>query len=392
MPFKLVWETYEGGKRRFSPHWSSGAKAYIRGHYAGQPYFESLRTSDRNIAKRDFALREAEIIKHHEASKHQIPGRCNFAHAVKIYMGTSDPKVVDPTGRIAKIVDAIDHKKFLDELSQTDLDDLAKKLRPKAGPKTLNREVYTPFISVYNAAVGDRKAPERRWRRPRGANDEFYTTPPTDEDISKLIDCAMDTHGRGPKKAVRNRAAILFVTLTGERTSAVIKLLLNNVTLSDNPDGDPAKDIGSVYFGKTKNGKPRRVQLPPILVRALREHIAVNEVKPTDRLFGWTSRFALAQMIRKARKAAGLDAVRPHDVGRHSFGRRMTAAGLDRRQLKKAGNWDSDAAVARYEHLAEDVITETVRNVDTSGFVTIDVTRNKPGNKRDYSIKKARKS
>src|SRR5262249_31656420 len=157
--------------------------------------------------------------------------------------------------------------------------------------------------------------------------------------------------GRGPKKAIRNRAALLCIALTGERTSAVTNLVLEDVTLAPNPDNDPSKDVGSVYFAATKNGKERTVQLAPILVRALREHIKENGIKAGKRLFGWETRYALAQMVRKARKTAGLRWFRPHDAGRHSFGRRMTAAGLDRRELKKAGNWDSDKAVERYEHL-----------------------------------------
>lgn len=359
--FKIVWEVYRAGKRKFEDNWTSGAKAYMRGHYAGKPYFESLRTGDREVAKTAFADRVAEIVHGVKEREEVCEGRCNFAYAVKLYFGSDDPKKVDPTGRIARIFDEI-AEKYLDEFSQIDLDKLATKLRPKAGPKTRNREVYTPFVAVYNAAVQDRKAPERKWRRPRGAHDEYPVNPPTDAEIAILIESAVRDHGRGPKKAARNKAALLMFALTGERTTPITQLLGKHLVL------EPDSDRGSAYFGKTKNGKPRRVLLAPMLVVALKEHLALTTVGPDERVFGWKSRFALAQMVRRAREHAKLEPYRPHDIGRHSFGRRMTAAGMDRRQLKKAGNWDSDAAVARYEHLADDQIAEAVRDVDTSAL------------------------
>lgn len=69
MSFKIVWESYKAGKRTFSEAWTTGAKAYLRGSYAGKPHFESLKTGDRLEASRAFALRQAEIIKTHEAAK-----------------------------------------------------------------------------------------------------------------------------------------------------------------------------------------------------------------------------------------------------------------------------------------------------------------------------------
>lgn len=368
MSLKLLWESYEGGKRKFSATWSPGAKAYLRGHVGGHPYFESLGTRDRIEAKSKFAIRNGEIYKVLEDRK-RGRGRCNFAFAVKLYFGTSDPGVVDPAGRINKIFNEI-ALRFLDEFGQADLDALAKKLRPNAGPKTLNREVYTPFIAAYNAAVADGKAPFRKWRRPRGSNEEFETRPPTDVQIAKLIESAERDHGRGKLKALRNKAAILLVTLTGERATAVCKLRGQDIALQPNPSGEPDLDRGAVYFAKTKNGKERAVPLAPIAVRALRDHIEASRVGPKDTLFGWQTRSGLSQMIGHARAYAGLSQFRPHDVGRHSFGRRMTAAGLDRRQLKKAGNWKSDKAVERYEHFDDDQLSEVVRSVDTSSLVT----------------------
>jgi integrase len=368
MPFKLIWETRDpSGKRKYSQAWTRGAKAYIRGHHAGHPYFESLQTRSRSVAAQQFAKRQSEIV---EGANAGIDGKINFAGAVKLYFGSEDPEVIDPTGRIAKIFDKIAERKIA-TFGQSDLDDLAKELRPNAGPKTRNREVYTPFIAVYNAAAADGKAVERRWRRPKGAHDDFETSPPSDEQIALLIKAASRIWGRSELEAIRNKAAILMVTLTGERNTAISTLKAKDISFW-------GEDEGAVVFGKTKNRKPRRVLMPPILVRAMREYLdLLAKESPTgtvghDRqIFRWETRAGLSRMILRARKTAGIGDFRPHDVGRHGFGRRIRqTAGIDLPKLKKAGNWLSDAAVARYDHFAADEVDHAVRDVDTKDLET----------------------
>jgi len=362
--FKLLWQSRtQDGKRTYSERWSRGARAYIRGYHDGHSYFESLETGDRIKAQTNFTKRSAEIVKASEKPK-SAKRRCNFAYAVTLYFGTADPAIKDPTNRIAKIFDKW-ATRFLDEIEQVELDKLARELRPSAGPKTLNREVYTPFISVYNAAVEAGKAPQRKWKRPDGANAVRPTNPPTDKDINKLILVAADSaahSGRSPRTAARNRAALLTVTLTGERTTAVSKTIWRHIDFA----------AGTYYYPETKNRKERRVLMPPLLIRALKAYAELCTLEgalgpdPDARVFGWETRSGLSIMVRRARRKAKLGNVRPHDIGRHSFGRRLTAGGMDRRRLKKAGNWESDAAVERYEHFELDEVSMAVRDVDTT--------------------------
>ena len=364
MPFRLLWESRTSqGKRAYSRDWSKGARAYIRGNHDGQPYFESLETSDRAKAQTNFIKRSAEIIKESENSN-RARGRCNFAYAVTLYFGTSDPTIKDPTGRIARIFDKL-AMRFLDEIEQVELDKLARELRPTAGPKTLNREIYTPFIAVYNAAVEDGKAPRKQWRRPEGAYDVVPTNPPTDRDINRLISVAADCaakSGRNKRTAARNRAALLTVTLTGERTTAVSRTIWRDIDFA----------AGTYFYPETKNRKQRFVHMPPLLIRALMAYAQLctpqgaSAPDPDAKVFGWETRSGMALMVRRARKKAGIGNVRPHDIGRHSFARRLTSGGMDRRRLKRAGNWESDAAVARYEHFELDEVAIAVRDIDTS--------------------------
>ncbi|MBS0270732.1 MAG: tyrosine-type recombinase/integrase [Proteobacteria bacterium] len=368
MPFKLLWESRtEAGKRKYSSDWSSGARAYLRGNYAGHAYFESLETGDRKLAQINFTKRAAEIVTETEARKRN-KGRCNFAYAVTLYFGTSKPEERDPTGRISKIFDKWGTK-FLDEISQVDLNNLAVELHPNAGPKTLNREVFTPFIAVYNAAVDDNRAPQKRWKRPDGCYKKAKTVAPGDADINKLIAAASDIDGRNELKALRNRAAILTITLTGERTTAAtVKLRWCDIDFTEN----------TIYFPETKNGKERLVLMPPLLARTLATYKEAANPKPDDIVFGWKTRFGISQMIQHARKKAGLTHYRPHDIGRHGFARRMLRkGGLKRPQLKRAGNWESDAAVERYEHFELDEIDFAVRDIDTSELEVVE-----PRNKR----------
>ena len=62
--------------------------------------------------------------------------------------------------------------------------------------------------------------------------------------------------------------------------------------------------------------------------------------------FGRETRTGLAQIVRRAQNKAKIGDVRPHDIGRHSFGRRLTAGGMDRRRLKKGGQFFSLVKIA----------------------------------------------
>lgn len=55
----------------------------------------------------------------------------------------------------------------LRSIGQSDLDKAARKLYPGVTAETLNRQVYTPFIAVWNHAVLNGWADMRKWQRPR---------------------------------------------------------------------------------------------------------------------------------------------------------------------------------------------------------------------------------
>jgi integrase len=55
----------------------------------------------------------------------------------------------------------------LRSITQAVLDKVALELLPNVQPDTLNRQVYTPFIAVWNHAVGNEWADFRKWKRPK---------------------------------------------------------------------------------------------------------------------------------------------------------------------------------------------------------------------------------
>lgn len=367
MPFKLLWESRDTDKKRkYSQAWSRDARAYIRGYHAGHAYFQSLKTRNRTVAAKRFAELQNEIIKGAEALEDNSV--VNFAAAVKIYFGTSNPEELDPTGRVARIFDKFAERR-LSAITQADLDALARELHPKAGPMTLNREVYTPFVAVYNAAASADKVIPRRWRRPKGAHKVKAVNPPTDLDIRALVAAATRAAGRSEWARARNKAAIYCYTLTGDRTGPIVKLVWKNISFASN----------TIYFAETKNGEPRTVLMAPALREALDE-LAKKPHAPGDRVFGWATRAGPSRMIARARAAAGLGPMRPHDIGRHAFGRRARQSlKLDRGELMAAGNWKSAAAAARYDHMDMGTLMERVRDVDTTDL-TGPPTSNKCGN------------
>lgn len=367
MSFKLIWESRGAdNKRTYSQTWSRDARAYLRGYHAGHPYFKSLKTRNRTIAAKRFAALQNDIIKGAEALEDNSV--VNFAAAVKIYFGTSNPEELDPTGRVARIFDKFAERR-LSAITQADLDALARELHPKAGPMTLNREVYTPFIAVYNSAANADKVIPRRWRRPKGAHRVKPINPPTDGDIRALVAAATLKEGRSEWERARNRAAIYCYTLTGDRTGPIIKLTWASISFTSN----------SIYFAETKNGEPRTVLMAPALREAI-EELAKKPHTPGDRVFGWATRAGPSRMIARARATAGLGPMRPHDIGRHAFGRRARQSlKLDRSELMAAGNWKSSAAAARYDHMAMGTLMERVRDVDTTEL-TGPVPSDKSGN------------
>ena len=81
-------------------------------------------------------------------------------------------------------------------------------------------------------------------------------------------------------------------------------------------------DRGFCYVGKTKNGDPRGIHLPPHLVAALKEHPRGLD-RPDQKLFRFRKNGRIYTLMNKVKKAAGLaELPGKFHIFRHTYARR----------------------------------------------------------------------
>jgi integrase/recombinase XerD len=147
---------------------SPGSNYIIRGtDFQGNKVFQSTKTSDKGAAEAKRVKLEALLLKE---SVHGKKAVITFDQAAETYLanGGSDRFLGDHNPKTDKW-DGLMGKLFgveLRSITQSYIDQIAKELHPNVKPATLNRIVYTPFVAVWNAAVGNEWAEDRRWRRP----------------------------------------------------------------------------------------------------------------------------------------------------------------------------------------------------------------------------------
>lgn len=336
---------------------------YIEGtDHKGERVHESLRTGDRDLAKRLFA----KWVSDNTTARVDGPkGVANFANAVKVYMDREGEN--SNATYLDEMLPIIGAKKLC-ELQQSDLDDLAAKMRPGVSKATLKRHVYTPFMAAYNAAVENEPplADVRKWKAPTVAKKAVES--PSDAYIEALI-AGVRTLRRtgkrnnvivGSRKQARDIAAVLMMTLTGCRSGEATAVTKADVDL----------DRNRVTFRKTKNGKPRQVAIHPALAKALRDRLAEMEGQPADaRLFEFETRWGLPQMVARARRRAGLPHYRPHQIGRHAFATRLLHDGASLLDVQQAGGWDTQRMVSEYYgHLAQEHVDKIVTQSAAGSF------------------------
>jgi integrase len=157
---------------------------------------------------------------------------------------------------------------------------------------------------------------------------------------------------RDATTARRFVAVCVFLLGTGCRSSEALGVRLSDVDLRQN----------FAFCGKTKNGLPRAVDLPPAVVAEL-----ANIEFGDERAFGISAKCGrLQSWLDEIATAA--DVVIPERVAFHIF--RQTWAkwmrrygGLDTSGLVATGAWRSRAGAAVYEHVET---TEEARRPTTS--------------------------
>ena len=344
---------------------------YIEGtDHRGKRVHKSLRTSERDLAKSEFAKHIASSV----ALRFDGPkGVANFANAVKIYLERLAQKGKAGSINETFLGEMLPHigTKKLCELTQADLDALAKNLRPNCKASTVKRHIYTPFIAAYNAAVeyDPPLADPRRWKKPTVPKRKAH--PPSDTYIAALKDSAYVTRrgkrnsAMGSRKPERDAALVMFLTFTGCRSGEAQRFAI----------GDFNAERGLAMLRKTKNGDPRQVALAPAVIEVLTAQVnklheqAGGKAPDNTLVFECETRWGIPQLVKRAQDRAGLDRRRPHEIGRHAFAKRILDAGESTLTVKDAGGWKTLRMVDEYYgHLAKERTDKVVAGIDTKAF------------------------
>lgn len=299
---------------RRSPHW------YIRGSVRGQPVFETTKTDDRQAADALRIKREAELL---QRSVFGPGATVTFLEAAVSYLEAGGEK------RFVQML--VDHFKStpLCQIGQSQVDDAAKRLLPKAGPATRKRHVYGPLCAILNHSA------KKGWINPPRI--EHPEIPPpvtrwsTPERLEKLL----------PHCGAELRRLVIFLTYTGARLSEALGV-----------DWDKHVNLlqRTIIIPRTKTGKMRALHIPDAL---LIELALVDEKERTGPMFHWSDKRHVHKPLKTACRRAGVDYLPPHQQGRHTYATWLRMfAGLDLKGIMEAGGWESVQSVARYAHVA----------------------------------------
>jgi len=307
--------------RKGSPNWR------VRGKYLGINVERSTGVSDRKIAVRILAKWKGEI----ERGAYARSSDPTFASAALSYMQAGGERRFLPP--------LIRHfgMRLLAEISQADVDAAAVLLFPNATPATRNRQVYSPVSAVLQHGGVDAGL-----NRPKGARGEARLCWLSKQEAFALLAAAGEIHPRFGTLCT-------FLLYTGCRLSEALRLQAAEI------------DLGAsyAYVRTTKNGDPRPVHLPPILVAALANTGLGRRVA-----FGFAKCGRIYDLLDQAATRSGVripDRVAFH-IFRHTYGAWMRRhARLDTSGLVGTGAWKSRQAAAVYEHVE---VSEEARKAD----------------------------
>jgi integrase len=314
MPIKLV--PPRPGK---TPNWSG------RGTYLGRYINRSTKTRRRSLALKALARWQGEI----ERGEFTEPGDPTFASAALAYMKAG--------GERTYLTPILNHFRGtpLTKIGQAEIDAAAQEIYPRRSPATVNRQLYTPISAVLRHA-----GVALVLRRPKGASGVKTSGWLWPDEAKRLF-----AKGR----ALDAEFGVLLTVLcyTGLRLSEALGLTTDQLKLDD----------AFAFVPTTKNGDPRPVFLPPVVVDALCDHPRGLD-RPNERVFKFHKGGHIYSLLRAA--AAQAEVTLPErqafHLFRHTYGTWMRRYGnLDTRGLVGTGAWKDRKSAERYEHV---VITE----------------------------------
>jgi integrase len=305
----------------------------VRGTHLGTYLDRSTKSAERATAAKLLKAWKDDI----ERDALARPGEPTFVDAAVAYIAATgnDEFLERITEHLGK------DKKPLRLIDQQVIDNCAITLYPGATAATRNRNCYTPISAVLKHSGVDFKI-----KRPKGWRGNKRTDWMEPEQAFRLMNAARE---------VDLEFGIFLMTLlyAGPRLGEVLgdRFTTDKVNLPE----------AFAYIGRTKNGDPRAVFLPPVLVAALASHprgmdrrfkIGRNAGKGQP-VFRFRKNGRLYTLMGKAKKLAGADLgfVTFHII-RHTWATWMRRyAGLDLHGLVATEAWADPASAARYAHV-----------------------------------------
>lgn len=297
----------------------------VRGHHLGVYLDRSTKSTEKSVAAKLLKAWKEDI----ESGAISRPGEPTFVDAAVAYIAATGNDVF-----LEPITEHLRHTP-LRLIDQTKIDAAAIALYPRATPQTRNRNLYTPISAVLKHAGHDWKI-----RRPKGWRGSQKTDWMQPEQAFRLLRAAWD-------EDVEFGIFLITLLYAGHRLGEALRLLTDKVSLPE----------AFAYIGQTKNGDPRPVFLPPVVVAALASHPRGLDRRKRDgsgaKVFRFTKCGRLYTLLSRAKKAAGADLgfVTFHTF-RHTWATWMRRyAGLDLHGLVATEAWKDPASAARYAHV-----------------------------------------
>jgi integrase len=350
MPFKLV--PPRPGK---TPNYS------VRGTYLRVYVDTTTGTPDERLARQKLQDIKRSVERGDYAAKPAIeaPHVPTFADAALAYLRADGEAkflspIIEATGAHAL------RDKPLADIDQIAIDNAADELYPSSAPATRNRQFYTPV-----SAVLKRAGIERKIKRPKGWRGSKATSWLEPDQAFAVIDEAY---------VIDAEFGLFCQTLlyTGMRLGDPVKARLRDLKLKR----------ALLYIPDTKNGEPRPVHLPPVLVKAFHDQpqrptrprrgadgplangiagrsrrdagVPFLERSPDAKLFRFAISGHLRDMLKLALRRAGVAFPRRQGgfhLFCHTYGTWLKRYGkLDTFGMTRTGRWKDAESADRYNH------------------------------------------
>ncbi|WP_162783749.1 tyrosine-type recombinase/integrase [Devosia naphthalenivorans] len=318
-----------------------GGYWYARGTMYGDEIFVSTKTKDRARAR--VVLREIERQVERGIQDHTFAQACDdyAAHGgQRTYLGALTSKL---------------GKRKLNDIRQTDLDETARELYGHTSRETQNRQAYTPFIAVWNHAVGNEWTAARTWRRPRKPKGTLAIKPITRAGTQAVTYEHAWAFIRHMSPAPAELLATLFYT--GMRPIELFALRSEHVDISNR----------WITVLSSKTGEPRGVPIHDFLVPLL-ERLRGNGGVMFRTIRGLPYRpregggGQLRSAIAGARERSGIKDVSLY-TARHTVSTQLVIASVHPHIKDQILGHAADNMSRRYTHVPQSALIEAINTL-----------------------------